>query len=254
MIKTKRIQQIKEYVFDRESASLDELVAHFGVSKNTIRRDVQALVESGVFKKVYGGVAVNHSTLVVYQERKTRQLSKKQLIGQTAAAFVENGDMIFVDSGTTTLEMLPYLTDKQVTVVTNNVDFITQAMPYENMTIFSTGGMLERKTNSFVGYQSVERLKAYNVNKAFIASTGLSIGHGVTNSSPLETDIKKTVVEKSAKTFLLVDDSKFNHYALTTFCHLQDLDVVVTNKQPSEDYLQYGKEHDVQFATPLSNE
>lgn len=79
----------------------------FGVSKNTIRRDVQALVESGVFKKVYGGVAVNHSTLVVYQERKTRQLSKKQLIGQTAAAFVENGDMIFVDSGTTTLEMLP---------------------------------------------------------------------------------------------------------------------------------------------------
>lgn len=51
MIKTKRIQQLKEYVFDRESASLDELVAHFGVSKNTIRRDVQALVESGVLKK-----------------------------------------------------------------------------------------------------------------------------------------------------------------------------------------------------------
>lgn len=51
MIKTKRIQQIKEYVFDRESASLDELVAYFGVSKNTIRRDVQALVESGVLKK-----------------------------------------------------------------------------------------------------------------------------------------------------------------------------------------------------------
>ncbi|MFB8734811.1 hypothetical protein ACEQPO_15640 [Bacillus sp. SL00103] len=61
--------------------------------------------------------------------------------------------------------------------------------------------MLERKTNSFVGYQSVERLKAYNVNKAFIASTGLSIGHGVTNSSPLETDIKKTVVEKVPKRF-----------------------------------------------------
>lgn len=98
-----------------------------------------------MLKKVYGGVAVNHSTLVVYQERKTRQLSKKQLIGQTAAAFVENGDMIFVDSGTTTLEMLPYLTEKQVTVVTNNVDFITQSMPYENMTIFSTGGCLREK-------------------------------------------------------------------------------------------------------------
>mgnify|MGYP001141186163 FL=1 len=254
MIKTKRIQQLKEYVFDRESASLDELVAHFGVSKNTIRRDVQALVESGVLKKVYGGVAVNHSALVVYQERKTRQLSKKQLIGQTAADFVENGDMIFIDSGTTTLEMLPYLTEKQVTIVTNNVDFITQAMPYDNLTIFSTGGMLERKTNSFVGYQSVDRLKAYNVNKAFIASTGLSIDHGVTNSSPLETDIKKTLVQKSAQTFLLVDDSKFDHYALTTFCDLHEIDIVVTNQEPNEAYLQYGKEHDIRFVTPLSNE
>ncbi|WMT27610.1 DeoR/GlpR family DNA-binding transcription regulator [Bacillus aerius] len=249
MIKTKRIQQIKEYVFDRESASLDELVTHFGVSKNTIRRDVQVLVESGVLKKVYGGAAVNHSTLVVYQERKTRQLSKKQLIGKAAAAFVEHGDMIFVDSGTTTLEMLPYLKEKRITVVTNNVDFITQAMPYEHLTIFSTGGMLERKTNSFVGYQSVERLKAYNVNKAFIASTGLSIDHGVTNSSPLETDIKKTLVEKNAKTFLLVDDSKFDHYALTTFCDLKDIDIVVTNEEPNEDYLQYGKEHDVKFVS-----
>lgn len=197
---------------------------------------------------------MNHSTLVVYQERKIRQLSKKQLIGQTAATFVENGDMIFIDSGTTTLEMLPYLTEKQVTIVTNNVDFITQAMPYENLTIFSTGGMLERKTNSFVGYQSVERLKAYNVNKAFIASTGLSIDHGVTNSSPLETDIKKTLVQKSAKTFLLVDDSKFDHYALTTFCDLHEIDIVVTNQKPNEDYLQYGKEHDVRFVTPSSNE
>ncbi|MFJ5963188.1 DeoR/GlpR family DNA-binding transcription regulator [Bacillus sp. NPDC093026] len=250
MIKTKRIQQIKEYVFDKESASLDELMAHFGVSKNTIRRDVQTLVESGVLKKVYGGVAVNHSTLVTYQERKTRHLSKKQLIGQMAASFVEDGDMIFVDSGTTTLEMLPYLADKQVTIVTNNVDFITQAMPYANLTIFSTGGMLERKTNSFVGYQSVERLKTYNVNKAFIASTGLSIDHGVTNSSPLETDLKKTLVHKSETTFLLVDDSKFNHFALTTFCDLHEIDVVVTNQQPNEEYLQYGKEHDVRFVTP----
>lgn len=104
--------------------------------------------------------------------------------------------MIFVDSGTTTLEMLPYLTEKQITVVTNNVDFITQAMPYEHLTIFSTGGMLERKTNSFVGYQSVERLKAYNVNKAFIASTGLSIDHGVTNSSRLRLILKRHSLKK----------------------------------------------------------
>ncbi|MGE6632280.1 DeoR/GlpR family DNA-binding transcription regulator [Bacillus sp. NPDC077027] len=252
MLKTKRIQLMKEYVFDQESASLDELVEHFGVSKNTIRRDVQSLVESGVLNKVYGGVAVNHSTLVVYQDRKTRNLNKKQEIGQAAARFVEDGDVIFVDSGTTTLEILPFITDKQLTVVTNNVDFINQAISHPNLTIFSTGGMLERKTNSFVGFQSVERLKTYNMNKAFIASTGISIENGLTNSSPLETDIKRTVVTKSAMTFLMVDDSKFDQYALTTFCELKEIDVVVTNQQPPQAYLEYGENHDVRFVTPTT--
>ena len=73
--KTKRIQQLKEYVFDRESASLDELVAHFGVSKHDTPR-CTGIGRVWRAQKVYGGVAVNHSTLVVYQERKTRQLSK----------------------------------------------------------------------------------------------------------------------------------------------------------------------------------
>lgn len=170
------------------------------------------------------------------------------MIGQAAAAFVEHGDMIFVDSGTTTLEMLPYLKEKRITVVTNNVDFITQAMPYEHLTIFSTGGMLERKQilslvikvlNVSKHTMSIKHLLHQRVYPLIMAS----------RIPPRLRQILKTLVEKR-QNLLLVDDSKFDHYALTTFCDLKDIDIVVTNEQPNEDYLQYGKEHDVKFVTP----
>ncbi|WP_037291020.1 DeoR/GlpR family DNA-binding transcription regulator [Saccharibacillus sacchari] len=250
MIKSQRINQLKEYVFEHESVSLEELVRHFDVSMNTIRRDVKDLVDSGVFRKVYGGVSVNHSTLVVFDERKDRNLTKKQEIGRLAAQHVEDGDVIFIDSGTTTIEMLPFISQKQITVVTNNFDFIHQAKPYPGLSIFSTGGMFERKTDSFVGFQSIELLKKYNINKAFVASTGVSLTNGVTNSSPLETDIKSTVVQKSLNVFLLIDDSKFDKYALTTYCSLSEIDVLVTNSTPSEEYVKYAEAHQVKIVTP----
>ncbi|MEC0236660.1 DeoR/GlpR family DNA-binding transcription regulator [Paenibacillus kribbensis] len=249
MIKSKRINQIKEYVFEHESVSLEELVEHFGVSKNTIRRDIQSLVDSGIIKKVYGGVSVNHSTLVVFNERRDQNLTKKQEIGKLASQFVEDGDVIFVDSGTTTLELLPYIQHRQLTIVTNNFDFIHEAKPFPSLSIFSTGGMLERKTNSFVGFQSIELLKKYNINKAFIASTGISITNGVTNSSPLETDLKSTVVEKSLNVYLMIDDSKFDKYALTTYCSLSDIDYLITNSIPNASYQQYALEHGIKIVT-----
>lgn len=249
MIKSQRINQIKEYVFEHESVSLEELVEQFGVSMNTIRRDVKDLVDSGMLRKVYGGVSVNHSTLVVFDERKDRNLTKKQEIGRLAAQFVEDGDVIFVDSGTTTLELLPFISQKQLTVVTNNFDFIHQAKPYAGLTIFSTGGMFERKTDSFVGFQSIELLKKYNINKAFVASTGISLTNGVTNSSPLETDLKTTVVEKSMNVFLMIDDSKFDKYALTTYCSLSDIDYLITNEVPNESYVHYARENNIRIVT-----
>ncbi|WP_426452520.1 DeoR/GlpR family DNA-binding transcription regulator [Paenibacillus sp. S-38] len=250
MIKTQRINQLKEYVFEQGTVSLDELVEHFGVSKNTIRRDIEPLIATGVLKKVYGGVSVNHSTLVVFSERKDQNLTKKQEVARLAAEFIDDGDVIFVDSGTTTLELIHFIKKKQLTIVTNNFDFMQEAKPFPALTIFSTGGMLERSTNSFVGFQSIEFLQKYNINKAFISTSGISITNGVTNASPLETEIKSTVVKKSLQVYLMLDDSKFDKHALTTYCSLGDLDYIVTNSKPGEIYQQYALEQHITIVTP----
>src|SRR4051794_24735513 len=114
MIKEKRIKKIQDYVLEHQSASLDELVKVFDVSKNTIRRDVQELVDRGELKKVYGGVSSIHKKLESFQERSVRNQEQKELIAKKAASFIEDGDFIFIDSGTTTIEMFEYLKEKHL--------------------------------------------------------------------------------------------------------------------------------------------
>lgn len=250
MIKTRRVNQIQDYINKRETVSMRELVAKFNVSKNTIRRDVQELVDGGEFDKVYGGVSVNHSTTVPFSDRQIRSNYQKEGIAKIAAGYVEDGDIIFIDSGTTTLKMLEYIGNKRVTVITNNIDFIMRAIPYENLTIISTGGMLEPKTKSFTGVNNKEVIRTYNINKAFLASTGISIKNGVTNSLPIESEIKAVVVEQSEDIFLLVDHSKFDKYSLTTYCDLAKVDYLVTDELPHEDYIRYAKKHDIKIVIP----
>jgi DeoR family myo-inositol catabolism operon transcriptional repressor len=245
LIKTKRIRQIQDYIFEHQTASLDELCNVFNVSKNTIRRDIQELVEMGEIKKVYGGVAVNAETLVSFNDRKTRNQKLKQLIAKAAASYVEDGDVIFVDSGTTTLEMIEYIKTKNLTIITNNLDFMINALPYENLTVISTGGALERKTNSFISMKNFNLLQSYNINKAFMASTGISLTNGVTNASPLESETKTTAVEKSSKVFLLIDHDKFDKYGLMTYCSLNDIDYVVTDQFPRENFREYFEKNDI---------
>ncbi|KMY48595.1 DeoR/GlpR family DNA-binding transcription regulator [Peribacillus loiseleuriae] len=249
MIKVKRINLIRDYIFEHQTVSFDELVNVFNVSKNTIRRDIQLLVESGDIKKVYGGVAVNHSTLVSFTDRITRNQQQKVIIAQSAAQYVEDGDIIFIDSGTTTLEMFEFLKTKELTIITNNLDFIINSLPFENLNVISTGGMLERKTKSFAILKKMDLLMAYNINKAFMASTGISITNGVTNSSPLENEIKQTVVERSSEVYLLVDHFKFDKSAVMTYCTLDKIDYLITDTLPDETYQEFAKSNGIHLVT-----
>ncbi|PFO02663.1 DNA-binding protein [Bacillus sp. AFS076308] len=247
MIKEKRIKKIQEYVLEHQSASLDELVKVFDVSKNTIRRDVQELVDRGELKKVYGGVSSIHKKLESFQERSVRNQEQKELIAKKAASFIEDGDFIFIDSGTTTIEMFEYLKEKHLTIFTNNIDLIVSAIPHEKINVISIGGMLERKTSSFVNPQNMDLLKDYNIKKAFMASTGISLSNGVTNASPLESELKKTIVSRSSEVYLLVDHDKFDKYGLMTYCSLDDIDYLVTDKVPNDTYQEYAKNHNIQL-------
>ena len=231
------MEQMEAYILEHKTVTLDELCEEFGVSKNTVRRDLDVLLENRRFKKIYGGVTVeDFKELVSFGERNISKLSEKQRIAQKAASLVEDGDVIFIDSGTTTLHLVEYLGErKNVTIVTNNIETILRAIPMENLTLIALPGTLNRKTLSFTGLNAVQLLQQFNIRKAFMASTGYSMESGVTNSSPLESDIKRTAVARSQQVYLLADAAKYGAAALTTYCRLEELNGLITDQLPPQE-------------------
>lgn len=239
-MKTNRIQEMAQYISAHGTATMEELKEHFQVSMNTVRRDVAVLMKTGAVEKVYGGVCARRpdQQLTPYDVRRISKEEEKLAIGRQAAALVQDKDIIFMDSGTTTLQMMEYIKDRrELTVVTNSLGVIMAALPYENINVIALPGQLRRRTNSFTGDETVRSLRRYNIRIAFMAATGVSM-HGVTNSSPLEYEIKKCAMECSEKKVLLVAAEKFGVTGLMTFSPLTAFDAVITDHTPPAAYTQ----------------
>ena len=177
---------------------MTELCDLFNVSMNTVRRDVAELRRRGDVEKVYGGVCAvenNGSVLRPFTERQTIADAAKRAICREAAKLLEDGDVVFVDSGTTMVHLVDNLASRQeLTIITNNLALVQQAIPYDNLRMIVLPGQLRRKTNSLTGMETVRALRQYNIRKAFLAATGSTLT-GVTNSSPQEYEIKRTALE-----------------------------------------------------------
>ena len=157
---------------------------------------------------------------------------KKKSVCKVAAELVDDGDIIFVDSGTTTMYLIDYLDKhKNVTVLTNNLNVIMRAVPFENVQVICLPGILERKTNSFVSAETGKILARYNIKKAFFAATGVTENGDVTNSSSLEYEIKREALDNSEYAYLLLDSSKYGKSALLTFAHISDMDRVIVDEE-----------------------
>lgn len=235
-MRSQRLDHIKNYINENKTVTWDELCSVFQVSKNTIRRDIDELASGGDVKKIYGGVTVEGiSPTVSFAERNISNLFAKQSIAKKAAELVSDNEIIFIDSGTTTLHMIEHIKDlDNLTILTNSVEVIVKCIPYPNINIISLSGTLNRRTLSFTGSSAAEVLGQYNISKAFMAATGISVNSGATNSSPLETEIKRTALLKSQKSYLLVDHGKFDVISLMTFSNFDDLTGIITNQLPPE--------------------
>lgn len=244
-MRVERIDNIIEFVYKNKNVTLDQICDNFNISKSTVRRDLSEILKDSNLQKTYGGITLknkldNRKYLTSFNERNIENIDKKLAISKKAATIVEDNDIIFIDSGTTTFYMADYL-DKinNLTILTNNLEVIFRAAKYKNINLISLSGTLNRETLSFVGTTSISTIKKFNMSKAFMATTGFSILNGVTNSSPLEFDIKRTVISKSSKIILLADSSKFNSVSLMTYCDLEDIDILITDKMPDKEIKDY---------------
>lgn len=258
-MRIKRIEEVEAYIRQVGSVSIQDLCDEFHVSINTIRRDIDTLVQSGRVKKVYGGViALGQSEedaavpqtreLMDFEVRNREYRDEKKEIARKAAEFVNHGDTIFLDSGSTTLQMIPYLAEKKnITVVTYSIPALAELAKHPQIRTVALPGVVQGRTASLVGSSTCQALQQFNCSKAFMGCTGLSLTRQLTNATFEEFSVKQTALQQSKSHYLLADHEKFGHAALMTYGDISDMDYLITNEEPEQEYLEYFKEHRVEL-------
>ncbi len=232
-----RLDEMEKMIIDKGSVSIKELSDYFNISINTVRNDIENIIQRGKTRKVYGGIAAvsKENALLEYSVREDTSNALKRSLCEKAVRLIDDGDTIFIDSGSTTIHMIEYLKDKQdIKVVTNNIVAISLLLSYPHIQVSGIGGKVNPKTKSFASEESIRVLEYYNIQKAFMAATAVNVKNGAMNSAFDERSVKRRVVEKAEQVYLLADSTKFGKNALLTYCDLKDLDAIVTDDSDSE--------------------
>lgn len=229
------LEQIKRY----KSVTLTELCALLEASESTVRRDLTALDEKGLIKKVHGGAISTDDRSINLVEHDVESKSKlftaeKIAVAQYAASLVEEGDSIFIDAGTTTEKMIDFLPDKNVVFVTNA--FVhAKKLAQRGFKVYIPAGEIKVTTEAIVGAECVNSLQSYNFTKCFIGANGISLTAGITTPDRNEASVKSAAIQKSHKVYILADHSKFNQIASVTFAQLGGVEII-TDKLEDKKY------------------
>lgn len=234
MTLNERQQQMMEQLNAWGEIKVIELKDRFDVTEMTIRRDLEKLEKLGLAKRTFGG-AILASKDVALQERTTLMAEQKQRIGRLAASLVQSGDSIFIDGGTTTLEVARHLpVQAQITVVTNAIN-VAAVLAERKIPTIVAGGVLVETTNSMVGPMAVETISRMAFDKIFLGSTGINPEHGYSNSNMYEAEIKRFAIQKTKEAYVVMDHTKFGARVLFSFAELSQVYTLITDQMPESD-------------------
>ncbi|MCQ9210716.1 DeoR/GlpR family DNA-binding transcription regulator [Granulicatella seriolae] len=236
MLTEKRHQAILEALEKQNIVQMQELVNKLGVSESTIRRDLSILEDEGQLTRVHGGAKRNFMIEAEpnVQEKSVRFAHDKKAIAKQAASLVEDGDVIYIDAGTTTLAMIPYLVGKKLTVVTNGIQHaaLLSELGIDPILI---GGKLKAGTQAIIGATAVKQLHNYRFRKAFLGMNGVDLHMGFTTPDEEEATMKETAVELSSQSYILIDASKFSKVSFCQVASLKDATIITYQLDSSKE-------------------
>ncbi len=240
MIAEKRRTKIIELVNLQGSVSIEELLRLFEVSRMTIWRDLKELETKGEVIRTHGGALKIEEFGEREEEfnlRRKENLKEKQKIARFAAKnYVKNADIIFLDGGSTVLEMIPHLKQNNLTVLSNGLNTLFLASKFlPHLNVIGCGGILRKSSFTFVGHEAEEFFSRYKVDTAFISGTGVTIDDGIMDPHPMEMEVKKIMCRNAKRVIALIDSSKFEKRSLSTCVKIEEINVLITdNKVPEK--------------------
>lgn len=236
-MKSVRLKQMEQLIINREFVTIEELSEKFNIHPNTVRSDIKELVEKGIAEKRYGGVAYASSHLPIsFLERQRKNTRSKEEIGRAAIELLNEGDVIFVDSGTTTLMLFKVIAKlpKHLTIITNNLDVLFLTSRNTEYKVFALPGKVNRQMNALASIETIDSLRSYNIQKAFIGSRGISSKGELSSTSNIDAKIKSMAISVSKTVVLMADSQKIHQTEIFNFANLKDVDYWVCNETTEE--------------------
>ncbi len=254
MLAIERRNEILEKLQKEKRVVVGELSKIYGVSEETIRRDLEKLENDGYVVKSYGGAVLNEntSTDMPFNVRKNTNVIGKQRIADMIKNMVKDGESLMLDSSSTAVFIARALKEekKKLTIITNSVEIIIELFDAQDWRVLSTGGLAMEGSFALVGPQTDQMLNSYHVDKAVISCKGLDIENGITDSNELHARNKKTMLERANKGILAVDNSKFGDTAFAKIGRLEDVSVIITDEEPEEKWLRMFEDYGIECVWP----
>lgn len=250
MLPNQRRDKILDLLKEDGSAKVIDLARLFKVTEVTIRQDLEKLETEDLIVKEHGGAYLKNvedqvrSFSLIHQEN----LDKKAIIAQKCLEFIESGDTIILDSGSTTTEIAKKLKGiKNLTVITNALNIALMLGTESGIEVIMTGGEFKPPTLSLTGQKAADFFKGLNVQKLFLATAGISLKSGLTYPSISDLVVKKAMIDTAEITYLVADSTKIGKSALASLGALSLIDYVITDEGIEDKYKQMFKDNEIEL-------
>jgi len=234
-----RGEAILARLYEQGRVSVKVLAAEMSVSEATIRRDLRSLADGGQAELVYGGAVLRRSMDFSFRSKSARNVEAKRVVGRLAAELVDDGEQIFVDSGTTCFELAAYLKRKRGLSIIVNSARLALELDKPGLNVIMLGGQYRPERMDAVGplaTASLDQLRGYT---AIIGSDGLSMEFGLTAGDIDSAHLYRLAVPNARETILLVDHTKFSAPSLFKIVDFDAVSRVVTDERPTAEWMEF---------------
>ena len=231
MLTEERFLAILDLLNEKQAVTVAELTQQLGASESTIRRDLTALHRQGRLLKVHGGATALTHFLSHDSDMSTKNdlnLEEKRAIAAHAAGLICNGDVVFLDAGSTTALLTDYIRAADVTFVTNGLEH-ARMLSRAGFPVVIPGGEVKPMTEAVVGSSVVDALRQWNFTKGFFGVNGISVKSGFTTPEINEAAVKSEAMSRCRSSFVLADSAKFDVITPITFAALADATIITTS-------------------------
>jgi len=247
MDQASRHQKILEMLSASGFVSIDELVDHFKVTPQTIRRDINDLASQNKLRRLRGGATMDSSTInTAYSTRKHLLLQEKHEIAEAVAAAIPDHSSLFINIGTTTESIAHALMNHQgLQVITNNLNVAAIMSPKEDFNVIIAGGTIRSRDGGVVGEATIDFINQFKVDYGIIGISAIDSDGSLLDFDYHEVRVAQAIIDNSRQVFLASDHSKFGRTATVRLGNISQVDTFFTDQEPPKPLARLMRDHEV---------